>query len=182
MKRIIIYSTVFVIFGTILVSGTLYVVPYTVIEPIRVDRSKTWVDDTFTLSPHHNISYYLDSVIKNTSIFQVDIGSSVHILFRIINDDENMLVFEWQKGGTLFWTPPSPGYDIWLFVFHNPSSASVNVTARVTEFYLKITEYRNVEYYRSLLDHLYGYIGIIAIIAGTAINVVHVSREAKRQK
>lgn len=73
-------------------------VPYTVREPFRVDRSKTWVDKTFTLSPNYNKTYYLDSVIKNTSIFQIDIESSDSILFRIINDDENVLVFEWQRG------------------------------------------------------------------------------------
>jgi len=183
MRYITIFSIVFVIFGVVLISGSLLMISYTVREPIRVDRSKTWVNDTFTLMPFNNRTYLLDSVVKNTSIIQVDMESPDFIVLKIISDDTGELYVERKGRGiwTSFWTPLKLGYDIWRFVFYNPSSASVNVTAKVTEFYLKVTEYRNVTYYRSLLDPVYGYTGIIAIIAGTALNVIHVSREAKRR-
>lgn len=183
MRYITIFSTVFAVFGVILVSGSLFTVPYTVGEQVRVDKSKTWVDDTFTVVPFNNRTYLLDSVVKNTSIIQVDVESPDFVVFKIISDDTGELYVERKGRGiwTSFWTPLKLGYDIWRFVFHNPSSAWVNVTAKVTEFYLKVTEYRNVTYYRSLLDPVYGYTGIIAIIAGTTLNVIHVSREAKRR-
>jgi len=177
MRYLIIASTVFVLCGVILVAGSLFKESYTVMEKVRADRAKTWVDDTYVLMPFENRTYKMDSVIKNTSIFQIDLQLSAKALFKIINDDENTLVFEWPKGGTFFWTPPPLGYDIWLFVIDNPSSAQVNVNAKITEYFLKTTEYRDVTYYRSVLDPFYGYNGIIAIILGTALNIVYVSKK-----
>jgi len=183
MRYIVIFSTVFAIFGVVLILGSLLMIAYTVSEPIRVDRSKTWANDTFTLLPSYNRTYLLDSVVKNTSIIQVDVESSDFIVLKIVSDDTGELYVERKGRGTWtsFWTPLKLGYDIWRFVFHNPSSTQVNVTAKITEFYLKVTEYREVTYYHSLFDPLYGYIGIIAIIAGTTLNVIHVSREVKRR-
>ena len=71
------------------------------------------------------------------------------------------------------------GYDVWDFVFHNPSSTPVNVTAKISEFYLKVTEDKEVTYYRSLFDPFYGYNEIVAIIFVIGLNVMHMSREAK---
>lgn len=124
---------------------------------------------TITISPFKNVTYYKIPVATNASIMQIDVESSDF--------------FERKGSGTWthFWTSPKLDYGYWRFVFHNPSSSSVNVTAILTEFYLKITEYKNVEYYRSLLNSLYGYAGVIAIIAGTTLNVIHVSREDKRR-
>jgi len=182
MKYIMIFSTVVAVVGVILVSGSLYMVPYTVREQVRVDKSKTWVDDTLVLMPLGNRTYSLDSVIKNTSIFQVDVESSDFIFFRIISDDTGELWLERRGRGTWasFWTPPKLGYDVWRFGFYNPSSMSVNVTAKVREFYFKITEYQDVTYYRSLLDSIYGYSGIIALIVAIGLNVIQVSRQPKK--
>jgi len=181
MRYVIIFSTLLALTGVILVSGSLFKESYTVMERVRVDKAKTWVDDTYVLTPFENRTYKMDSVIRNTSIFQIDLQLSAKALFKIINDDENTLVFEWPKGGTFFWTPPPLGYDIWLFVIDNPSSAQISVTAKITEYFLKTTEYRDVTYYRSVLDPFYGYNGIIAIIAGTALNIIYLSREARKQ-
>ena len=159
-------------------------IPYTVREPIRVDRSKTWAYmPTMTISPFDNRTYYTIPVATNASILQIDVESSDFVVLKIIRDVTGDLFFERKRSGswTYFWTSPHFHFGHWSFVFHNPSSSSVNVTAILTEFYLKVTEYRYVEYYRSLLHPLYGYAGIIAIIAGTALNVIHVSHEAKRQ-
>jgi hypothetical protein len=40
MKHALIFSMVFATFGVVLVSGSLVMVPYTVMEQVRVDRSK----------------------------------------------------------------------------------------------------------------------------------------------
>jgi len=183
MRYIVVFSIIFVVSGVILVSGSLFMVPYTVGKQTRVDKSKTWVDDTFTLMPSYNRTFNLDSVEENKSIIQVDVESSDFVVFKIISLATGKVWFErkTKRDVTSYWTSPSLGYGNWYFVFHNPSSTSVNVTARATQFFLKATEYREVTYYRSLLDPLYGYIGIIAIIAGTTLNVIHVSCEAKRR-
>ena len=181
MRRVLIFSTVFAIFGIVLVSGSLVMVPYTVMEEVRVDKSKTWVDDVFVLMPFKNRTYELDSIIKNTSIIQVDVHSSDFIALKIISDDTGELYVERKGSGTWisFWTPPKMGYDVWNFVFHNPSSTSVNVTAKIWEFYLKVTEDREFTCYRSLFDPFYGYNGIVAIIVAIGLNVIHISRESK---
>jgi hypothetical protein len=182
MRYIIIFSIIFVLSGVILVSGSLFMVPCMVREPFRVDRSKTWEDDTFTLQPNSNRTYILDSIAQNWSIFQVDVDSSDFIVFKIISYTTGEIWFEIESRWdvTSYWTPPLLGHGIWRFVFHNPSSTPVNVTAKITEFYLKITEYRDVTYYRSFVDPVYGYVGILLIIAGTALNVAHASREARK--
>lgn len=183
MRYGLIFSTVFAVLGVVLVSASLVTVPYTIMEPVRVDKSKTWVDDTFVLLPFQNRTYELDSIIKNTSILQVDVDSSNFVLFKIISDDTGKLYVERKGRGTWisFWTPPKMGYDVWDFVFHNPASTSVNVTAKISEFYLKATEDKEVTYYRSLLDPFYGYNGIAAIIVATGLNIIHVIREARRR-
>lgn len=181
MRYVLIFSTVFAISGVVLVSGSLVMVPYTVMEQVRVDRSKTWVDETFVLMPFKNRTYGLDSIIKNTSIIQVDVYSSDFIALKTISDDTGKLYVE-RKGRGMwisFWTPPKMGYDVWDFVFHNPASAQVNVTARIREFYLKVTEDKEVTYYRSFFDPFYGYSGIVAIIVAIGLNVIHLIREAK---
>jgi hypothetical protein len=182
MRYIIISSTIFAVFGVILVSGSLFMVPYEVREQVGVDRSKTWADDTFVLMPLENRTYSLDSVLENVSIIQVDMESSDFIVLRIISDNTGKLWYERQARGirSSYWTPPTEAYEIWRFVFHNPSSMSVNVTAKVREFYFKITEYQDVTYYRSLLDPIYGYSGIIALIVAIGLNVIQVSRQPKK--
>jgi len=183
MRYVLIFSTVIAIFGVILISGSLLVTPYKVMEEVRVDKSKTWVDDTFVLMPFKNRTYELDSVAENISIIQVDVDSSDFIVLKIISDTTDTVWFEretrWDV--TSYWTPPSLGYGIWDFVFHNPASTQVNVAAKVTEYYLKATEDKEVTYYRSLFDPFYGYNGIAAIIVAIGINIIHVSREAKRR-
>jgi hypothetical protein len=182
MRYGLIFSTVFAIFGVVLVSGCLVMVPYTVMERVRVDNPKTWVDDTFVLMPFNNRTYELDSIIKNTSILQVDVDVSGFVLFKIISDDTGELWSESPRSlPTYFWTPPKMGYDVWDFVFHNPGSTPVNVTAKVTEYYFKATEYEEVTYHRSLFDLFYGYNGIAAIIVAIGLNVIHLIREAKNR-
>lgn len=178
----LVFSTALALFGVVLASGSLVMIPYTVMEPVRVDKSRIRLDDTFVLPPFKNTTFELDSIIKNTIILQVDVDLSNPILFKIISDDTSELWFESRRSlPTYFWTAPKMGYDAWDFVFHNPSSAQVNVTAKITEFYLKATEEREATYYRSLFDPFYGYSGIIAIIVAIALNVMHMSREAKRR-
>lgn len=87
------------------------------------------------------------------------------------SSDEVWFTIETRGDATFFWTAPQSG-PCFRFVFFNPSSVAVNVTAKVTEFYLKTTERRDFTYYRSFLDPIYGYSGIIAIIVGTALNIV----------
>ncbi len=183
MRYVLIFSTVIAIFGVILVSGSLLVVPCTVMEQVRVDRSKMWVDDTFVLMPFKNRTYELDSIIKNTSIIQVDVYSSDFIALKIISDDTGELYVERKGRGTWisFWTPPKMGYDVWNFVFQNPASTSVNVSAKISEFYLKVTEEREATYYHSLFDPFYGYNGIVAIIVAIGLNIINLIRGAKRR-
>lgn len=173
MKYTIVVSTVLAVMGVILVAGSSHMVPYTVGEYVRVDKSRKWIDDTFLLRPESNITYVLDSITQNHSIFQMDLKPSLPMVFRIIDDNNDELVFEWLRGGTIFWAPPSLSGN-WRFVFKNPSSAEMGVSVTVREYYLKITEYREDTYYRSLFDPVYGHVGIILIIAGTAMNVMYV--------
>jgi hypothetical protein len=179
MRYLIIASTVLVLCGVILVAGSLFKEPYTVMERVRVDKAKTWVDDAFVLMRFENRTFYLDSVGENRSIIQVDVDSSDFIVFKIISrvTDEIFLERETRWDVTSYWTPPSLGHGTWRFVFQNPSSTQVDVTVRAREFFLKATEYRDVTYYRSVLDPFYGYNGIIAIIAGIALNIVHVLKK-----
>lgn len=172
-----------VLVGVIFVAGSLFMVPYTVREPTRVDRSKVWADDAFVLPPFTNKTFAMDSVVQNVSIIQIDVNSSDFVVFKIISFKTSEVWFEeerrWEQ--TYYWTPPSLGYGIWRFVFQNPSSASIDAAVKITEFYLKITEYQNVTHYRSLLDPVYGYSGIIAIIVATTLNLIQASRDAKRK-
>lgn len=180
MRRIVIYSTVFAIFGVILVSGTLYAVPYTVRELVRVDKSRTWMDDSLVLMPFQNINYFGRTSVANSSIIQIEVNSSDFIVFRIIEDDGDEPSFEKVvMERTLYWTPPRS--DVWQPAFYNPSSTQVNVTAKITEFFPKTTEYGEVIHYRSMLEPFYGYIGIAALIIAIGLNVIHISREAERQ-
>ena len=178
MRYALIFSIIIAIFGIILVSGSLLVIPYTIMEEVRVDKSKTWVDEDFTLQPNRTRTYLLDSILRNGSIFQIALKPSLPMIFRIIDDERSELVFEWLRGGTILWTPPSRSND-WRFISYNPSSTPMNVSVAVTEFYLKATEYKEATYYRSLLDPFYGYNGIVAIIVATGRNVIHLIRGAK---
>ncbi|MCW4053303.1 MAG: hypothetical protein NWE84_00065 [Candidatus Bathyarchaeota archaeon] len=180
MRYIIIFSIIFVLSGVILVSGSLFMGPYTVREPFRVDRSKTWIDDTFTLQPNSNRTYILDSIAQNWSIFQMDLKPSLPMVFTIRDYIRGELVFEWLRGGTIFWTAPSIT-GIWVFVFQNPSSTAMNVSANVTEYYPKVTEYRDVTYYRSVFDPIYGYVGMAVLVMVIGVNAMYISRELKKR-
>jgi hypothetical protein len=130
--------------------------------------------------PFKNRTYEPDSIIKNTSILQVDVDSSNFVLFKIISDHTGDRWFERKtRTRTSFWTPPKMGYDVWDFVFHNPASTPVNVTAKILEFYFKVIEDREVTRYRSLFDPLYGYNGIIVVIVATGPSFIYISREVK---
>lgn len=181
MRRIAIYSTVLAIFGVILVSGTLYEVPYTVRELVRVDKSRTWMDDSFVLMPFENKNYWARTSVANSSIIQIEVNSSDVIIFKIIEDDGDEPWFEEgpRRGRTFYWTPPKS--NVWQPAFYNPSSTQVNVTAKITEFFPKTTEYRDVIHYRSMLEPFEGYSGIAALIIAIGLNVLHISREAERQ-
>jgi hypothetical protein len=115
MRYGLVFSTVVAIFGVVLVSGSLLVVPYTVMEPVRVDRSKTWMEETFTLQPNKNRTHVFDSIARNLSIFQMDLQPSLPLVFKIVDDNRGELVFEWLRGGTIFWTPLSIGGN-WRFL------------------------------------------------------------------
>lgn len=178
MRYVLIFSTVIAIFGVVLISASLFVVPYTVMEEVRVDKSKTWVDEVFILQPNRTKTYLLDSILRNGSIFQIALKPSLPMIFRIIDDERSELVFEWLRGGTILWTPPSRSND-WRFISYNPSSTPMNVSIAVTEFYLKATEDKEVTYYRSFFDPFYGYNGIIAVIVAIGLNIIRQVREAK---
>jgi hypothetical protein len=182
MRYVIIFSTLLVFTGVIFVAGSLFTVPYTVMERVRVDKAKTWVDDAFVLMPFENRTFPLQAGV-NGSIIQVDVDSSDFIVFKIISGitDEVFLERRTRWDVTSYWTPPYLGHGAGYFVFHNPSSTQVDVTVRAREFFLKATEYSDVTHYRSVLDPFYGYNGIIAIIAGTALNIIYLSREARKQ-
>jgi hypothetical protein len=178
MRHLVLISVTFVLIGVVLASGSLIMVPYTVREEVRVDKSKTWIDENFALPPSTNRSRLIDSVASNNSIFEIVLMPSSPIVFRIISFSRDELVFEWLRGGTIFWTPPSLG-GIWRLYFGNPSSTMVSVNVTVTEFYVKATEEQNVTYYRPLLDPITGFSGIIAIIIGTALNLRQTLSHAK---
>ncbi|UCE29155.1 MAG: hypothetical protein JSV85_07900 [Candidatus Bathyarchaeota archaeon] len=183
MRFIAVFSIIFIVGGAFFVSGSLFMVPYNVLELARVDSSKTWgYMPRMTISPFDNVTYYIIPVATNASILQIDVESSDFVVLKIIRDVTGDLFFEARRSGTwtYFWTSPHFYFGHWRFVFHNPSSYSVNVTATLTEFYPKATKYIEVEYYRSLFEPLDGYIGLISILTGTAIYVIHQSREAKR--
>lgn len=173
MRYLVVVSAILAVYGVGFVCGSVLTVPYTVRERVRIDRSRTWVDDAFILMPSQNYTRYGGSSFKNESIYQVDVESSDLIVTTIlsVHSGEVWFTIETRRDATFFWTQPqSDGY--FSFVFLNPSSVSVSVTARVTEFYLKSTEYRDFTYYRPFLDSIYGYSGIMAIIMGTALNIV----------
>ena len=181
MRSIVIYSTVLAILGVILVSGTLYEVPHTVRELVRVDKSRTWMDDSFVLMPFENKNYFARTSVANSSIIQIEVNSSDVIVFKIIEDDGDEPWFEEgpRRGRTFYWTPPKSS--VWQPAFYNPSSTQVNVTAKITEFFPKTTEYMDVVHYRSMLKPFDGYSGIAALIIAIGLNVLHISREAERQ-
>ncbi len=181
MRYIVVISMLLVLVGVVFVAGSLFMVPYTVREPTRVDRSKVWADDAFVLSPFTNRTFVLDSLAENASIFQIDVNSSDFVILKIVRFPMGEVWFErTMKSRTSYWTLPFQ-YGIWNFVFVNPSSASIDAAVKITEFYVKIIEYQNVTHYRSLLDPVYGYLGIAAIIVETALNLIQASRDAKRR-
>jgi hypothetical protein len=118
MRYGLVFSTVVALFGVVLVSGSLLVVPYTVMEPVRVDRSKTWVDETFTLQPNKNGTHVFDSIARNLSIFQMDLQPSLPMACKIVDDNRREQVLEWLRGGTIFWIPPSISGN-WRFLCRN---------------------------------------------------------------
>jgi hypothetical protein len=180
MRYVVGLSALLVITGALLIAISLTTVPYTVSEQVRVDREKTWVDETFVLLPSENRTFVLDSIGENASIFQVDVNSSDLVAFRIVAYATSKVWFELEgrEDFTSYWTPPL-SFGIWRFVFHNPSTGSVNVSAKVTEFYLKITEDRVVTHYRPMLDAVYGYLGVGLVIVGVVLNLVYTSRPQK---
>ena len=180
MRKNIILAGILIISGIVLVIGSLYTVPYTMREQIRVDREKTWVDEAFVLNPSMDRDFILDSIVQNVSIFQIDVNSEDFITFKIIAVSTDKVWFEREARWdfTSYWTPPL-SFGIWRFIFHNPSTGSVNVTAKVTEFYLKITEDRVVTHYRPMLDAVYGYVGVVLVMLSLVLNLVHASRPQK---
>jgi len=175
MRGIVIYSTALAILGVILVSGTLYEVPHTVRELVRVDKSRTWMDDSLFLMPFENKNYFARTSVANSSIIQIEVNSSDVIVFKIIEDvgDEPWFEKEVWRERTLYWTPPKSS--VWQPAFYNPSPTQVNVTAKITEFFPKTTEYMDVIHYRSMLEPFDGYSGIAALIIAIGLNVLHIS-------
>jgi len=180
MRYTIVSSAALVLLGLLLVVSSLYMVPYMVREQIRVERSKTWLDEEFVLYPNEIKIYLLDSVMRNSSIFQIDLYPSSQIVLSIVNFVRNETVFEWLRGGEIFWTPPSR-HDVWRFIFGNPSDVVVSVNTTVTEYYLKVNESKYVTYFHSYLDPAYGYLGVGLVMAGVVLNFVCSSRPRNGQ-
>lgn len=99
MKHIVLLSIIIAVLGVILTSGSLFTVPYTVGGQVRVDRSWIHVNEAFVLMPLMNRSYLLDSIVKNTSILQVDVDSSDFIILQILSDDTGELYLERRGRG-----------------------------------------------------------------------------------
>lgn len=178
---------IFVIFSVVgiflVLFGAIVVVPYTTSEPFRVDGSKIWVDKSFTLQPNSNKNYLFDMVCENISIIQTDIDTAGALVFTIVEDDRDMVVFERHIGGwkvRYFWTPPTGG-DFYRFIFDNPYTMPKNVTVKVTEYYPKAVEYKDVTHYTTILDLPYAYAGTIAILVGIGLNLAHAYKKPKQQ-
>ncbi len=139
--------------------------------------SRTHVNEAFVLTPFANRTYGQDSLVRNSSIIQIDVNSSDFVLLKIFSYETGELCLERRARGdwTSFWTPPHLG-NSYSFVFQNPSSAAIDVTAEVTEFYLKATEYQKATHYRLLLEPIYGYIGIIAMLISIGLNAAQYFR------
>jgi hypothetical protein len=177
MKHIALVSIVLAVLGVILTSGSLFMVPYTLGAWVRVDMSRTHLDEAFVLTPFANRTYRQDSLVRNSSIMQIDVNSSDFVILKIFSYETRELCLERRARGDwiTFWTPPHLG-NIYSFVFQNPSSAAIDVTAKITEFYLKATEYQKTTHYRPLLEPIYGYTGIIAILISIALNAAQYFR------
>ena len=118
MRYGLVFSTVFAIFGVVLVSGSLVMVPYTVVEEVRVERSKTWLDEMFTLQSNKNRTHVFNSIVRNASIFQMDLQPSLPMACKIVDDNRREQVLEWLQGGTIFWIPSSISGN-WRFLCRN---------------------------------------------------------------
>jgi hypothetical protein len=182
MKQITLLSIVIAVLGAILTSGSLFTVPYTVGEWVRVDMSRTHVDEAFVLTLFTNRTYRQDSLVRNSSIIQIDVNSSDFVILKIFSYETGELCLERRARGDwiTFWTPPHLG-NIYSFVFQNPSSAAIDVTAKITEFYFKGTEYQKTTHYRPLLEPIYGYIGIIAILISIALNAAQYYQSSRNK-
>ena len=178
-------SVVLCVFGVILVLGALLTESYTATEPFRVDRSRVQIENSFILWPNTNRTFARDSIAANSSIFQITINNTNAVVIKIAEKYKQKVVFEIALGGSgglelhFFWTPPVPS--LWLFIFDNPYPTHTNVSVKVTEYYLRRTEYRDVTHHRPLLDPNYGYAGVALIVVATVLNLAPLVRESWRE-
>lgn len=81
-----------------------------------------------------------------------------------------------------YWTPPRP--DAWNseigFLFDNPSISEINISFVVTRYSLKVTEYRDVIRYRSLIDPHFAYVGISLTMTGVGVDLGNILYQRKR--
>ena len=183
-RNIMSISVVLCVVGVILVLGALLTESYTTTEPFRVDRSRVQIENSFTLWPNTNRTFERDSIATNSSIFQLTINNTNAVVIKIAEYNQKV-VFERELDGSgglelhYFWTPPVPS--LWLFIFDNPYTTPTNVSVKVTEYYLKRTEYQEVTHQRPLLDPNYGYAGVAFIVVATVLNLAPLVHESWRE-
>lgn len=175
-KNLMSISVLFTAVGLILVfSGSFDVQPYTQVEHVRVDSSRVYVNETLTLTPGSEMTYAFDSLVKNSSIIEIDMVSIWNVTnsfrFRILDIVANRTVTEWGmiRGGTLFWTPPHN--NIYYFIFDNPYLDATEFSVVIKEYYLKHVVDRNVTLYQPLLPQSYAVLGVGLVTVGILLDL-----------
>ena len=184
MKGKIVGLGVFIIVvGVALLASSLIIVPFTTTEPIEVEKSSYWLNESFSVSAgtHEDRFASISSGTKLGIHFEVTSGGNLDVDFCVA-DDTNY--WKWRAGEIaevylsrsratsldINWTVPDS--DTWHFVWDNSFSwiTTKGVTAQITRYWTE-TEYRDVTDYRPLIESQYAYVGIIILLVGVAVTV-----------
>ena len=175
MNKTMALSHVFVFVGVVLVLGSVVAVPYTQNEWVEVEKTRTWKNETFTLYPNDRKLYDLDFVWENESIIcinaQTETAPNVVLkIARLLNVEPvfETMVYNISWGGQkVFWTPP---YGIgWFFIFEDQGTTEATVSVKITIYWPRAHEVREVTHYNQVLDQVFAYPGVVAIIVGFAL-------------
>ena len=163
--------------GVLLVLSSVVTVPYTQNEWVQVEKTIKWADEAFTLEPNATKKFRVDNARVNSSIINTYVNETTDLVYFEIAEGELALhtvaKTAWENTtyavpDEFFWTYPRQ-VSVWYFIFKNPNPVDINVSVIINECLHRASEWREVTRYKRLLDQVFAYPGIIAIIVGFAL-------------
>jgi len=175
-----------VVAGVVLLSGSVIVVSRTRGEWVNiVPEPKVWADDVFTLDANGIRPFDIDVGGPNGTMINIHVEISGNLTFKIFDGsfippigppyEGRQPRSEWEIANSsvagsrdLFWVWTRPFPETFIFENHNPFQ--VEALLVIKSYFLISRHYEEVTYQGHLLDPLFAYPGVVAVLVGLGLN------------